>query len=96
MLNSLKIPWKCVVEIREKKTKTLDIGDRGIKYAGLIFKFNKSLRDLIDKSIHNDEYFPLMRRSVSIARVLQKRPNLGVLCIDAHSDVHTPKTTATD
>jgi len=101
MLSSLKIPWKNVAEIMERKAKISDIGNDNAKYARLIASFNKSLRDAIDKNIHSDEDFPLMiggdhSSSIgSIAGVLQKRPNLGVLWIDAHSDIHTPETTET-
>lgn len=101
MLNSLKIPWESVAEIREEKAKMSDIGISNVKYAGLIAMFNKNLRNAIDRVIDNDEDFPLTvggdhSSSIgSIAGVLQKRSNLGVLWIDAHSDIHTPETTET-
>lgn len=101
MLNSLKIQWEEVAEIREDRTKLSDIGDERIKYASQIAQFNKQVRDAVSASIKGDEDFPLMvggdhSSSIgSIAGILQKRPNTGVLWIDAHSDIHTHETTET-
>ncbi len=101
MLNRLEIPWDSVAEIREKKAKISDLGSDNAKYAGLIAEFNVSLRDAVENNIHSDDDFPLMiggdhSSSIgSVAGILQKRPNLGVLWIDAHSDIHTPETTET-
>lgn len=101
MLNNLNIPWEEVAEIREEKSKISDIGDERIKYANQIVQFNNQLRNAISGCIANDDDFPLMvggdhSSSIgSIAGILQKRPNTGVLWIDAHSDMHTHETTET-
>jgi len=101
MLNTLQIPWEDVAEIREEKSKLSDVGDEKIKYANQIIQFNKELRNETAKCIRSDDDFPLMvggdhSSSIgSIAGILQKRKNVGVLWIDAHSDLHTHETTET-
>jgi len=101
MLTTLKIPWKDVAEIREEKAKITDTGNDNAKFVDLIAKFNIQLRDAVNKNINKNEDFPLMvggdhSSSIgSIAGILRKRPNTGIMWIDAHSDIHTPQTTET-
>lgn len=101
MLNSLKIQWEEVAEIREDRNKISDIGDDRVKYADQIAQFNRQVRNAVSDSIKSKDDFPIMvggdhSSSIgSIAGILQKRPNLGVLWIDAHSDIHTHETTET-
>lgn len=100
MLDHLNIDWIESGTIMEKEDKK-EIGDITYKYANLVANFNHELRDAVANSIETDSDFPLTiggdhSSSIgSIAGILQKRPNLGVLWIDAHSDIHTPETTET-
>jgi len=101
MLDDLQISWSEIGEIREENTKNIAVGNDRAKYASVVSKFNSELRDAVSSSIQNVKDFPLLvggdhsSAIGSIAGVLDKRPNLGLLWIDAHSDIHTPETTET-
>ncbi|MDO8499969.1 MAG: arginase [bacterium] len=76
-------------------------GEEKLKFGREVAAFNSKLRDIISASIKTDADWPFMvggdhsSAIGSIAGVLQKRPNTGLLWIDAHSDIHTPETTET-
>lgn len=76
-----------------KPTKELD----GIKNSKDVLKYNKKMFELMD-SILKNKYFPLViggDHSISlgsISAISKKHPNLGIIYIDAHADLNTPKT----
>jgi len=101
MFRDLHLRYKEAGEVREETVAADKMGDHKIKYATQLARFNSKLRDKISASIKGAQDFPLMvggdhSSSIgSVAGVLHKRPNLGLLWVDAHSDIHTPETTET-
>ncbi len=101
MLNDLNIGWTEIAEVREKDQQKTNSKNEITKYADIVSEFNIRLKNIVSNSIEDSNDFPLIiggdhSSSIgSIAGILKKRPNLGVLWIDAHSDIHTPETTET-
>jgi len=101
MLDDLEIPWEEFDDITERNTRGAQPGNPRAKYAPIVADFNSRLRDAMSSAIQGDDDLPIMiggdhSSSIgSVAGVLAKRPNLGVLWIDAHSDCHTPESTET-
>lgn len=103
MLNTIGIEFENLGAIKEKKiNKSKDeIKENNCKLSSAIARFNRKLAKKVEGSVKNDQDFPLViggDHNITIGTVaglLRKRKNLGVLLLDAHPDIHTPETTLT-
>ena len=101
MFETLNIPYEEVTTVKASEVNKNVFTDTHAKFKKNIVTFSKELASHIEKQINYQHDISLTiggDHSVAIGSIyglLRKRKKIGVLWIDAHTDIHTTETTET-